>query len=155
MKCCSKITIVTKPLWDDFQKWEVNWAPLSKMIDKRTYATSLSLLMWSLVYLYAKHVVLPTKERVDYVIQSIITQMEWCCLQVRDKSVMKSILITSNFQLGISISWVILIAFWWSTLTCWQLGHLATKSNISLFKPFHQKTSGRLRYILVAPRWIE
>ena len=46
-------------------------------------------------------------KREDLVILSTITQMESCCLRVRGNPVMKSILITSHFQVGISIYWVI------------------------------------------------
>ena len=53
------------------------------------------------------------------------------------------------------ILWSVPLGLWCSYFTCWQFGHLATKSTISRFILLHQKCCFRSRYILVAPGCIE
>ena len=91
----------------------------------------------------------------DLVNLSIITQIESNFPNVFGRPTTKSIVILSHFHSGMGILWSVLLGLWCSYFTCWQFGHLATKSTMSRFILLHQKCFFRSRYILVAPGCIE
>ena len=67
----------------------------------------------------------------------------------------KSILMSSYFQLGIDSGWSSPTGFKWMVVTRQQLSHLATNAAISFFIFVHQKHVFWSWYILLLPGWMD
>ena len=67
----------------------------------------------------------------------------------------KSILMSSHFQLGIDSGWSSPADFKWIALIRQQLSHQATNAVISFFIFVHQKHVFRSWYILLLPGWMD
>ena len=81
--------------------------------------------------------------------------IESCCLWDLCNPMTKSILIISHFNFGSSVLYAKPSGLWFSTLTCWQFGHLAINFAMPFFIQFNQYTSLKSRYIFVEPGWVE
>jgi hypothetical protein len=74
-----------------------------------------------------------------FVSLSTITQIESFFLAVRGKPIMKSILMSSHFHMGIDNGWSTPDDFKWLAFILWQVSHSATYLAISTFILDHQK----------------
>jgi hypothetical protein len=75
--------------------------------------------------------------------------------EVFSKPIMKSIVISSHFQVGIGNGWRVLASLRCSAFTLQQTSHSATNLAISYFRPFHQNLFLTSLNILLLPWWIE
>ena len=107
IKCCAKVNTSTKTLL----KWllEIRGKLRTSIWDdrKRNTMKPQNFIHVKLSIVLYESVVLTAKKWEDLVILSTVSQKESCCVRVRGNLVMKSIFITSHFQVGMSISWVI------------------------------------------------
>lgn len=74
---------------------------------------------------------------------------------VRSNPTIKSMPISSHFQLGIGKGWSKLADGSWQPLILLHVSHLTVYSAISFFIHFHQKLYFKSWYILLLPGWIE
>lgn len=84
-----------------------------------------------------------------------MTRMKSCCLWVRGKTTMKSILTSFNFQVGYQYLDLDLSVHHTRLWNVGNLGILTQSSLCSFFILFDQQISRKSRYILIAPGWME
>ena len=137
-KAVLNLNYIPNASWNDPQNLDVNCVPLFDTIETGTPCIGTILSRYSQAYWAAVYVMRTGKKCAVLVNLSTITHIESNSLVVLGNPVTKSIVILSLFHSGISKLWSVPTSLWCSTLTCWHVRHLTTKSATSFFMPFHQ-----------------
>ena len=126
MKSGTMFHFLHKHFWKDFRKREVNWEPLSEMMDKRSPWRFTISLIYILAYSSSVYVDLTWIKWAYLVNLSTITHIDSFWFRVRGNPTKNSILLSSHFDVRISMIWVNPSNLRFSALTYWKFGHLAT-----------------------------
>jgi hypothetical protein len=110
---------------------------------------------YNLAQRLAGYVIWTGRKCADLVSRSTMTHIESNPFEVLGKPTIKSILISSHFQDGMSNGCNSPADFKCTAFTFWQVSHLATYRAISIFILVHQNLCFRSWYILLLLGWIE
>ena len=137
-KAILNLNCVPNASWNDLQNLDVNYMPLSDIIEIGTPCIGTIRIRYNLAYWATVYVMQTGKKCAVLVNLSTITNIESNPLAVLGNLVTKSIVILSHFHSGMSKIWSVPAGFWCSVLTYRHVRHLTTKSTTSIFMPFHQ-----------------
>ena len=104
MKCCTKVNLSTKTFLKRLSEMRGKLRTSIRCDRQMNPIQPHNLIDVKLDIVLPEFVVLTAKKREDLVFLSTITQIESRYLRVRGNPVMKSILITSHYQVGMLIS---------------------------------------------------